>query len=121
MNFYYQLIAGRSKENDSLPTCHAFNTFFYEVKIRNNSEKFKNIFFQKLTKQGHGGVKRWTRKIDIFAFDRIVIPIHLGVHWTCAALLMKQQKIIYLDSMGGTNNECRRHLLEYLRKEHKLR
>jgi len=105
MNFYYQLIAGRSKTNDSLPTCHAFNTFFY----------------QKLQQQGHSGVKRWTRKIDIFDVDRIVIPIHLGVHWTCAALLMEQKKVIYLDSMGGKNEDCRRTLLDYLRKEHKLR
>ena len=54
MNFYYQLIAGRSKNNDSLPKTHAFNTFFYA----------------KLKQQGHGGVKRWTRKVDIFSFDR---------------------------------------------------
>ena len=96
-----------------------FSTRFkFCIKVNKNS---KSYFCQKLQQQGHSGVKRWTRKIDIFDVDRIVIPIHLGVHWTCAALLMEQKKVIYLDSMGGTNEDCRRTLLDYLRKEHKLR
>ena len=96
-----------------------FSTRFkFCIKVNKNS---KSYFCQKLQQQGHSGVKRWTRKIDIFDVDRIVIPIHLGVHWTCAALLMEQKKVIYLDSMGGKNEDCRRTLLDYLRKEHKLR
>ena len=30
---------------------------------------------------GHSALKRWTRKIDIFSYDLIVIPVHLGMHW----------------------------------------
>ena len=45
----------------------------------------------------------------------------MGVHWTCCAVLMKKKKIIYLDSMGGNNNECMETILDYLKTEHKTR
>ena len=59
--------------------------------------------------------------VPLISKFRIVIPIHLGVHWTCCAVLMKKKKIIYLDSMGGNNYECMETILEYLKTEHKTR
>ena len=57
---------------------------------------------------------------DIFK-DIILFPIHLGVHWTLAAALVKKKEIVYLDSMGSDNQECRRLLLEYLETEHMIK
>ena len=54
MNFYYGLIAGRAKANPDLPSVHHFSTFFYQT----------------LSNSGYGRVKRWTRKINIFDFER---------------------------------------------------
>lgn len=70
INFYMSLICERSKSDQSqtyLKT-HAFTTFFYP----------------KLIKDGYTMLRRWTRKIDIFSFDLILIPLHLGLHWTLA-------------------------------------
>ena len=71
------------------------------------------------------GLSLYRRRHDNIRFDmkdgledRLLFPIHLGVHWTIAAALMKEKKVIYLDSMGGQNEECRELILEYLRVEH---
>lgn len=62
INFYLQLICERSKANDNWPNVYAFNTFFYP----------------KLMQSGHAALRRWTRKVDIFSYDIILIPVHLG-------------------------------------------
>uniref|UniRef100_A0A8D0FPX0 SUMO specific peptidase 1 n=1 Tax=Strix occidentalis caurina TaxID=311401 RepID=A0A8D0FPX0_STROC len=64
INFYMNLLMERSKEK-GLPAVHAFNTFF----------------FTKLKTAGYQAVKRWTKKVDIFSVDLLLVPIHLGVHW----------------------------------------
>lgn len=61
------LLMERSKEK-GLPAVHAFNTFF----------------FTKLKTAGYQAVKRWTKKVDIFSVDLLLVPIHLGVHWCLA-------------------------------------
>lgn len=75
INFYMNLLMERSKEK-GLPTVHAFNTFF----------------FTKLKTAGYQAVKRWTKKVDIFSVDLLLVPIHLGVHWCLAvsAFVMEQ-------------------------------
>ena len=105
INFYFGLLMDRSENDNSLPSIHAFSTFFYP----------------KVTKQGHSGVKRWTRKVDLFSLDRVLFPIHLGVHWTFAAALIKEKEVVYMDSMGDSNVQCQKVLLQYLRDEHQLR
>ncbi|XP_037226675.1 sentrin-specific protease 1 isoform X3 [Falco rusticolus] len=73
INFYMNLLMERSKEK-GLPAVHAFNTFF----------------FTKLKMAGYQAVKRWTKKVDIFSVDLLLVPIHLGVHW-CLATLQKKR------------------------------
>lgn len=69
INFYMSLLCERSKdESNSYLKVHAFTTFFYP----------------KLIKDGFMSLRRWTRKVDIFSFDMIIIPLHLGLHWTLA-------------------------------------
>lgn len=61
------MLMERSKEK-GLPSVHAFNTFF----------------FTKLKTAGYQAVKRWTKKVDVFSVDILLVPIHLGVHWCLA-------------------------------------
>ena len=88
INFYMSLIAERSKQADL--KIHTFTTFFYP----------------KLLKDGYQSLKRWTRKIDVFSYDLILIPIHLGLHWTLAIIDFTCKEIRYYDSMNGNNYEC---------------
>ncbi|XP_027766252.1 sentrin-specific protease 1-like, partial [Empidonax traillii] len=100
INFYMNLLMERSKEK-GLPAVHAFNTFF----------------FTKLRSAGYGAVKRWTKKVDIFSVDLLLVPIHLGVHWCLAVVDFRKKTITYYDSMGGINSEACRVLLQYLKQE----
>jgi sentrin-specific protease 1 len=74
INFYMSLICERSKQDTgkSYFKTHAFTTFFYP----------------KLVKDGYASLKRWTRKIDIFSYDLLIVPVHLGLHWTLAVCLI---------------------------------
>ncbi|CDW52635.1 Sentrin [Trichuris trichiura] len=65
VNFYMQLLVSRSKAIPVLPTVYAFSTFF----------------FLKLQRSGHAGVCKWTKDVDIFSYDLLLIPIHLSNHW----------------------------------------
>ncbi|OCT95823.1 hypothetical protein XELAEV_18013514mg [Xenopus laevis] len=100
INFYMNLLMERSKRK-GLPTVHAFNTFF----------------FSKLKSAGYQAVKRWTKKVDVFSMNILLVPIHLGVHWCLAVVDFRKKSITYFDSMGGLNNEACRILLLYLKQE----
>lgn len=80
INFYMSLVSERSTQDDAsreIPRrpeekkCHAFSTFFYP----------------KLLKDGYNSLRRWTRKVDIFSLDLVLVPIHLGLHWTLAVII----------------------------------
>ena len=68
--------------------------------------------------QGHTAVKRWTRKVDIFTFDILLVPVHLGFHWCLAVVDFAQSAVFYYDSMGGNNWACLEALGEYLTDEY---
>lgn len=107
INFYFLLVAERSilslsfPPPHSLPRIHVFNTFFYP----------------KLRDYGYESVSRWTRRIDIFTNDIILIPIHLGVHWCLAVIDFEFESISYYDSLYGNGRQCLESLLDYLQKE----
>ncbi|KAH2375458.1 hypothetical protein KXV98_006609 [Aspergillus fumigatus] len=82
---------------------------------RNNKEVsqrvyfFNSYFFATLTnlprgKQGinYQGVQKWTRNVDIFSYDYIVVPINEAAHWYVAIIcnlpklpgIMKEEEVI---------------------------
>lgn len=102
INFYMNLLVERSEQNSNLPKVYCMNTFFIPT----------------LMSRGHSGVRRWTRKTDIFGFDIIPIPVHVGgIHW-CMAIIRITDKIIrYYDSMGNPNQPVLDALEQYLIEE----
>lgn len=101
INFYMNLIMERAKL-PKWPKAYAFNTFFYP----------------KLLKDGHQSLRRWTKKVDIFEYAIICVPIHLGMHWCMAIIDLRAKYIRYYDSMGSSNNKCLDALKKYLEAEH---
>jgi Ulp1 family protease len=51
--------------------------------------------------------------------DRIIVPVHQGLHWVCAVIDLQNQKLVYYDSLKGEDRRCLQHLAEYLRDEYK--
>ena len=103
INFYLEMIMARSAQHDNWPKCYAMNTFF----------------LGKLQKDGYPAVKRWTKKVDIFSYDKIFIPVNSlnNSHWCLAVVDMKKKGIYIYDSMGGNHNQVLKILLQYLKKE----
>lgn len=92
--------------------CSYFRSFFHN-----------SFFYQFLTKNGttydYARVKRWTRKVDLFAMEKVFIPIHLGTHWCLAILNMTERRVEYYDSLGHDNHPCVTKLRKYLQDEHR--
>nr|XP_008122178.1 PREDICTED: sentrin-specific protease 3 [Anolis carolinensis] len=96
MNMYGDLVM------DTVPEkVHFFNSFFYD----------------KLRTKGYEGVKRWTKNVDIFNKELLLIPIHLEVHWSLICVEVKKKKITYLDSQRTLNRRCPKHICKYLQAE----
>ncbi|XP_068186584.1 sentrin-specific protease 1 [Antennarius striatus] len=102
INFYMNLLVERSKD-PGLPSVNTFNTFFYP----------------KLCSSGYSGVRRWTKRMDIFSKDILLVPVHLGVHWCLSVVDFRKKSIMYFDSMGRNNDEACRILFDYLQQESK--
>ncbi|CAN2389968.1 C-terminal catalytic domain, partial [Pristimantis euphronides] len=85
MNMYGDLVM------DAVPEkVHFFNSFFYD----------------KLRTKGYEGVKRWTKNVDIFSKQLLLIPIHLEVHWSLVCVDVAKRTITYFDSQRTLNRRC---------------
>lgn len=103
INFYMKMINERCAGDASLPRVFAHQSFFYT----------------KLTEESYDKVKRWTRKVDIFGLDYLLVPVHLGNHWCMAVADFTTKTFKYFDSLGGRNHKAVAALRRYLELEHK--
>uniref|UniRef100_A0A8U7NUW4 SUMO specific peptidase 2 n=1 Tax=Corvus moneduloides TaxID=1196302 RepID=A0A8U7NUW4_CORMO len=102
VNFYMSLLVERSKK-EGYPAVYAFNTFFYS----------------KLSSTSHRGVKKWTKGVDIFKHDVLLVPIHLRIHWTLLVVDLREKAIKYFDSLGQKGDHICKTVLKYLEEESK--
>lgn len=100
VNAYMSLLVIRGRKC-GYKKVYAFNTFFYP----------------KLRDSGYTSIRRWTRKVDIFTHDFILVPVHLGNHWCLAFINFTNKTISYYDSLGGHSSGCCDRLLHYLKEE----
>lgn len=42
----------------------------------------------------------------VLEVDRIIMPVHLGNHWTCAVIDLAAKELVYYDSMGVSCPDC---------------
>uniref|UniRef100_A0A3B5B5F2 SUMO specific peptidase 2 n=1 Tax=Stegastes partitus TaxID=144197 RepID=A0A3B5B5F2_9TELE len=107
MNFYLSLVMERCSGEAGRFKVYSFSTFFFP-KLRGGGGGGGGQV------GGHAAVKRWTKAVDLFLFDLILVPLHLGVHWAMA--VMKSY-----DSMGQRHDDICSLLLLYLKEEHKAK
>ncbi|RMZ83988.1 hypothetical protein DV737_g1262, partial [Chaetothyriales sp. CBS 132003] len=62
---------------DLLKKMHFFNTYFFDT-LTKNSKGRKDV--------NHAGVARWTKNIDIFSRDFVVVPVNDNLHWYLAII-----------------------------------
>ncbi|XP_043276025.1 sentrin-specific protease 1-like [Venturia canescens] len=87
--------------------------------IDENSYAMNSFFFPRLHLNGYNAVKRWTKKINIFKFEKVIVPINLGNHWCLAVINFLKKTIVYYDSFGRDNPKYLATLREYLVEEAK--
>ncbi|GAB5588516.1 Sentrin-specific protease 2 [Umbelopsis nana] len=103
INYYMELISDRSQKNkDKYPSIHCFNTFFCTT----------------LLESGYAKLRRWTKRVDIFAKDMVLIPVNSSLHWTLAVFDFRKKQLAMYDSLGGNNMRLVKALLQYLEDEH---
>ena len=62
------------------------------------------------------------RTIDIFDYDEVFVPINYGhIHWFYTVMYMEQKRIQIYNSSELGSNKYLKHLLIYLKDEHKER
>lgn len=80
---------------------------------------FNSFFHKQLVAKGYEGVKRWTKKIDLFSKWLVLIPIHLEIHWSLVTVSMAQKTISYYDSQGIVFRHTTENIMKYLQAEAK--
>lgn len=111
MNFYLSLVMERCSGEAGRLRVYSFSTFFFP-KLRGGGAGQPG---------GHAAVKRWTKAVDLFLFDLILVPLHLGVHWAMAVIDFKSKTVKSYDSMGQRHDDICSLLLLYLKEEHKAK
>ncbi|KAG7099478.1 hypothetical protein E1B28_001326 [Marasmius oreades] len=117
INFYGAMILGRSE------------SYKDDKENKGSSGKpldayyFTTFFWTKLEKEGYerGRLAKWTKKVDIFSKDMILIPVnHNNMHWTGAAINFRRKRIESYDSMNTMDrSRVFKHLRTYLDSEHR--
>ncbi|KAM3870971.1 uncharacterized protein senp2 [Diretmus argenteus] len=111
INFYLSLVMERCSGQAAGLKVYSFSTFFFP-KLRCGGGGQAG---------GHAAVKRWTKSVDLFLYDLILVPLHLGVHWALAVIDFKSRTVKSYDSMGQRHDDICSLLLLYLKEEHKAK
>ncbi|KAK2857439.1 hypothetical protein Q7C36_005358 [Tachysurus vachellii] len=101
INFYLNLVMARTEQEACGRKVYCFSTFF----------------FPKLHGGGHAAVRRWTKAVDLFLYDYILIPLHLGVHWSLAVVDFRAKSVRSYDSMGQRHDDICNTILMYIKEE----
>jgi len=121
INFYGSMILARSEESKENPVTNGVASGKGKGKPL-NAHYFSTFFWSKLSAEGYekGRLAKWTKKVDLFAKDVILIPInHHNSHWTGAAINFRRKRIESYDSMDMDRRNVFKHLRYYLDAEHK--
>lgn len=77
--FYLRYLEHQAEERDPSISrkVYVFNTFFYE-RLKNTEPGHKGINYQ--------AVKKWTRGVDLFTYDFVIVPVNEAYHWYVAII-----------------------------------
>ncbi|KIK71293.1 hypothetical protein GYMLUDRAFT_325663 [Collybiopsis luxurians FD-317 M1] len=123
INFYGAMILGRSEDSKENSKENGVNGVASTKKNKVlNVHYFSTFFWQKLERDGYekGRLAKWTKKIDLFSKDVVLIPVnHDNMHWTAAAINFRQKRIESYDSMMLDRSMVFKRLRDYLDAEHR--
>ncbi|KAM6962467.1 sentrin-specific protease 5-like [Aplochiton taeniatus] len=86
---------------------------------QNKVHFFNSFFHRQLVAKGYEGVKRWTKKVDLFSKSLLLVPIHLEIHWSLITVDMATKTINYYDSQGIVFKHTIDNIMKYILSEAK--
>lgn len=94
IGFYLRFLERQAekKNPDLLKKVYFFNTFFF-ASLTNTQRGKKPINYE--------GVQKWTRGIDLFTYDYVVVPINEATHWY-VAIICNLPELIQDTAKDGT-------------------
>lgn len=107
INAYLQLLMRRAGRNGL--KIRAVSSFFYAKLVERDARTGEFVY-------DYGRVRRWMRRLDVFALDLILVPINTAnTHWTLGVINVKERRVEHYDSMGGAGSEIiLGHLLRWV-------
>ena len=109
VNFTLGILGRRERERcgpKGHPRCHFFNTFFL------------NKLFQDAGVYDYNKVRRWTteKKVGYLPIkcEKVIVPVHQGVHWVLAVVDLKRKVVSYYDSLLGRDRDVVRNLIKWV-------
>ena len=81
--FYCKWFVNEMLEEVRRTNCYIFNTYFYVKFFSSLNNMLISELKEKDFQTGYNAVKKWTKNIDIFEKDFVVLPIHdeIQKHW----------------------------------------
>jgi len=108
---YLNLVAGRSLTEEfrakHLPRVHCMSTFF----------------FRNLSVKGFTSVARWTKDVNLFSYDLVLVPVLVRKHWALVTMDFRTQGVFLYDSLVREGKKMFSHtpvlasIMEYLQLE----
>ncbi|XP_027353852.1 probable ubiquitin-like-specific protease 2B isoform X2 [Abrus precatorius] len=132
IDFYIQYLKNQIQEEEK-PRFHFFNSFFF----RKLADMDKNPSSASDGKAAFLRVRKWTRKVNLFAKDYIFIPVNFSLHWSLIVIChpgevvnfndkeldksLKIPCILHMDSIKGSHSGLKNLVQSYLCEEWKER
>jgi sentrin-specific protease 1 len=113
MNFYLQLVAARNAAAHAAARMPRAPAAPQAPPLPPRAHAFSSFFWTRLacTPAGYdyAAVRRWTKRVDVFSFDLLLVPINHGnAHWCLAALWPRERRLEYFDSLHGAGAAAKR-------------
>lgn len=84
IDFYLKYIHTELMEEKQRAKCHMFSQFFYKRLTTMNKDKDNRT--QTAAQKRHARVSSWTKNVNLFEKDFIIIPINEQSHWFLAII-----------------------------------
>lgn len=92
IDFYLKYLAEEILTSDQRSKTHFFSTFFYNTLTNTKLLGTTNDVKLSAAQKRHERVKNWTKSVNIFEKDFIVIPINQQSHWFLAIICFPSLK-----------------------------
>ena len=98
IDFYLKYLYEDVLTEDQRSRTYIFNTFFYKRLTQKQGTKFS-------PDQMHGLVKKWTRNVDVFEKDFVVIPVNEHCHWYLVVICFPGRQFVAEDELSEKEEE----------------